>query len=651
MKSLVYISLLLLPSFLLAQVGIGTVTPRATLEVSNNGNGGVLIPQYALTGSDDATTVANPQGGLLVDGTLVYNTTDVTGGNAIPKGIVYWDGPTSTWIPVGGAAGGSTVGWELTGNSVGNNDFLGTTNFQSLRFRTNNTQVGLFHPSGGINLGRNADSNNNNGIAIGINAQALGNNAIVIGGGGEADSQNAIAIGNANAQGQNAVAIGNGSEAQGQNSAAFGAQSDASGQNSVAIGRSTDASGLNSAAFGPETEANGQNATALGFQANAPNPATIILGNDDTNASNFTSSKIGIGTNNPTAKLQVNGSIRFVDGNQAAGRVLTSDGNGNATWQDASGGGGTASGWELTGNSVGNNDFLGTTNFQALRLRANNQQVALFDTGGGIAIGRNAVANNFNNGTAVGTNTDASGQNSSAFGFTASATGQNATAIGFGADAPNQTTIILGNNDTSTNFGSSRIGIGTNAPTAKLQVNGSIRYVDGNEAAGLVLTSDGNGNATWQSGAATTRTNLSYIQLYSNSSNALNVFNNIPFNTVDLNNDFNVNNSVVQTQFITGVYKISYTINIQGGTNSAGQTLEFFTGRNNSAGNKIPGSSSFSTISNGDVRTITKTFLVEVNNTFQQFSMFANVLGSGGNAVDVTVLNDSSFTMQLILAD
>lgn len=42
---------------------------------------------------------------------------------------------------------------------------------------------------------------------------------------------------------------------------------------------------------------------------------------------------VGIGTNNPTAKLHVAGSMKLVDGTQANGRILTSDASGNASWQ------------------------------------------------------------------------------------------------------------------------------------------------------------------------------------------------------------------------------------------------------------------------------------------------------------------------------
>lgn len=81
-----------------SQVGINTATPRGTLEVSSSSGGGVILPQYALTGSDDNTTVTNPQGGGLVEGTLIYNTATVTGANSIFPGFAYWNG--TSWSSI-----------------------------------------------------------------------------------------------------------------------------------------------------------------------------------------------------------------------------------------------------------------------------------------------------------------------------------------------------------------------------------------------------------------------------------------------------------------------------------------------------------------------------------------------------------------------
>ncbi len=47
---------------------------------------------------------------------------------------------------------------------------------------------------------------------------------------------------------------------------------------------------------------------------------------------------VGIGNGTPSANLDVVGTVQIVDGNQGAGKVLTSDALGNASWQSASGG-------------------------------------------------------------------------------------------------------------------------------------------------------------------------------------------------------------------------------------------------------------------------------------------------------------------------
>ena len=74
-----------------AQVGIGTTSPKAALDISST-NSGLLIPRVTLDAVTDITTVVNPNDAFLVESTLVYNT--VTGG-LTPAGFYYWDG--NTW--------------------------------------------------------------------------------------------------------------------------------------------------------------------------------------------------------------------------------------------------------------------------------------------------------------------------------------------------------------------------------------------------------------------------------------------------------------------------------------------------------------------------------------------------------------------------
>jgi hypothetical protein len=49
-----------------------------------------------------------------------------------------------------------------------------------------------------------------------------------------------------------------------------------------------------------------------------------------------TNGNVGINQVNPTARLDVNGTVKITDGTQGAGKVLTSDAAGNATWQTPS---------------------------------------------------------------------------------------------------------------------------------------------------------------------------------------------------------------------------------------------------------------------------------------------------------------------------
>lgn len=54
----------------------------------------------------------------------------------------------------------------------------------------------------------------------------------------------------------------------------------------------------------------------------------------------FSNGNVSIGSTTNSSKLRVDGQIMVVDGNQAAGKVLTSDANGLASWQTAPGAGG-----------------------------------------------------------------------------------------------------------------------------------------------------------------------------------------------------------------------------------------------------------------------------------------------------------------------
>ena len=88
------------------------------------------------------------------------------------------------------------------------------------------------------------------------------------------------------------------------------------------------------------------------YSGTSDNGMRLVIGNSDIgNAMVINQAgRVGIGAENPTAKLEVAGQVKITGGAPAAGRVLTSDADGLATWEDAAGGGGGA--WEDDGTNA-----------------------------------------------------------------------------------------------------------------------------------------------------------------------------------------------------------------------------------------------------------------------------------------------------------
>jgi len=136
------------------------------------------------------------------------------------------------------------------------------------------------------------------------------------------------------------------------------------------------------------------NSSTWGLTGNTGTGTTNFIGTTDNQNFNIrtnniirarilSTGEVGIGTTSPLDKLHVVGNIRMVDGNQAAGKVLTSNVDGTATWQTA-----TDNVWGLTGNTgTGTTNFIGTTDNQNFNIRTNNITRARILSTGEVGIG------------------------------------------------------------------------------------------------------------------------------------------------------------------------------------------------------------------------------------------------------------------------
>ena len=240
----------------------------------------------------------------------------------------------------GNIALGKNTLQKITSGSA--NIALGTEALYSNDTGFNNIAQGqnaLYSNTTGFNnvaLGRDALYNNTSGE----NNIAQGNQALAY----NTTGNNNIAQGSqalfSNNLGNNNIALGRGTlstNVAGSYNTAMGVSSGKwiKGNANIHIGLDTDevipnASGeLNNVIAIGHFDSQG----AYPLNTTTANDNVILLGNTSPDAP-----KVGIGTYKPGAKLEVNngttaGAVKIVDGTQGAGRVLTSDANGLATWK------------------------------------------------------------------------------------------------------------------------------------------------------------------------------------------------------------------------------------------------------------------------------------------------------------------------------
>ena len=130
-----------------------------------------------------------------------------------------------------------------------------------------------------VALGKDAKAEKNNGVAIGKGAQSTEDSAIALGFQSKSSGNWSVAIGlQTNATNKQAVAVGSKSQATGVDSIAIGNAANASNESSVALGSSTQSTKEYTTAVGGKAVATQAGATALGYEARATDKNTIAIG-------------------------------------------------------------------------------------------------------------------------------------------------------------------------------------------------------------------------------------------------------------------------------------------------------------------------------------------------------------------------------------
>jgi hypothetical protein len=360
----------------------------------------------------------------------------------------------------------------------------------------NSTAVGYgsnASSNGTVALGNSAQALNLQAISIGQNASSGGSNNIAIGNAPTTTGVSSIAIGtSANSSGGTSISIGADSWARYEGSIAVGKSASATGLGvPIAIGRDTASSGAYGISMGEGAIASGAQTLAIGYEAEANNDNGIAIGRQLTVAGQ---KAIGIGWG------AVAGSPDSIGIGTSANAPNTSSISIGNTSQ-ALGGGGVA---------IGGGATIGVANTYGVAIG----HAAQANDVGGIAIGNNAIVSNTGTfGTAIGRDSladngpygTALGYNSTAYfyatalGSNTDATGNYSTAIGYGADSLGEDAIALGHfagADADNTIHINASGVNTNQPQTAGHIvietdDASLTYDGAWSLAGGALSTDG----------------------------------------------------------------------------------------------------------------------------------------------------------------
>ena len=196
----------------------------------------------------------------------------------------------------------------------------------------------------GAALGKGAKAQGNLSVAVGVNAQASANNAMALGLESKATQESAVALGfKSKATSFNTVALGTKTDAAGQRSMAFGNEAKATANDTIAIGASSVANKLNDIIIGKEAKSRdegGGHSVAVGYNATAGSSKTGAATDVTSTGKNTAAGGVAIGVSSYTGlnrnNAAINSSVAIGAGAGAGFRAINADGipTGNGTDPD-----------------------------------------------------------------------------------------------------------------------------------------------------------------------------------------------------------------------------------------------------------------------------------------------------------------------------
>ena len=373
--------------------GTMTWTDPTTISTSNDGD-------WTISGNDQYSAVSGKVG---IGTTTPDNKLQVVGNASIGADNQANTGPNSLIVGVNVSNTGqnSIIGGNshtVTGTHTlvsGYNHTVAADNSVVLNNSNSNTSAATNSLVGGFN----SSVSGQYGFAFGLDNIASGEGAVAFGRGNESSGDYSFAANSTNtASGIRSAAFGQQNEASGSESFAIGSTNTVtgdmgmstgygntvSGQFAFAMGQDNQVSQNGSSALGKDNQVSGQFATGFGRSVRVRSYGETVVGtyNTDYTANNATSinasdrvfvvgngtsggarsnamtilknGNVGIGSDIPLDELHVVGSVRMVDGNEAAGFIPVSDANGTMVWTDPT----TISDgdWTISGNDIYNSN-------------------------------------------------------------------------------------------------------------------------------------------------------------------------------------------------------------------------------------------------------------------------------------------------------